>query len=79
MASGQFFASTSWDPWLIISQIIFNQCAFYAVVAALLFVFSLVSGGDVSLLQLLDFKAMDSTNAHGWIPMVAFGFSSIPL
>ena len=75
---GTFYGTSVWDPWLIISQIVFLQCSFYLVVGLSMFLFSIMSGVAVSLPQLLDFRYMDVSFVQGWIPVLAFGITCVP-
>jgi len=68
---GGFYAS-SFDPVLVLAQIVALQCAFYLVVGVWLLLFASLFGAEVSVGALLSGPALNYRHVFGWPPILAF-------
>jgi len=83
-ATGSFLTST-WDPVLIVGQIVCMQALFYVSLGLLLLVLDAAAHAPLTLAQLLDPAATQATTAGGeqkrlwWIPIVALFANALVL
>jgi len=71
------FYATTWDPILIICQIITMQASFYLAVGLFMHGLDFVSGVSISLAQFFSYEEMRVTSVHGWMTILSFLFSAV--
>ncbi|EGG23884.1 hypothetical protein DFA_06022 [Cavenderia fasciculata] len=71
------FYKHTWDPKLIIGQIISVQCLYYAILAGLLYILDSIFLAPLSLDQMFSFHALNTSDSFGWVVIVAFLMNSV--
>ncbi|KAF9571497.1 hypothetical protein EC968_000460 [Mortierella alpina] len=70
------FRATQWDPVLILSQIVCLQSIWYVSVATIIYIFSALSGADISLDAILNYRDIRADNAQGMLLGLAWLLNS---
>jgi hypothetical protein len=66
MRRNQTFRTTVWDPLLIISQIIALQALYYTSISIITLFTLLITGTDITLDHLLDYREFRIDTVLGW-------------
>ncbi|CAG8505153.1 14565_t:CDS:2 [Acaulospora morrowiae] len=66
MRRNQTFRTTAWDPLLIVSQILALQTLYYTSISIITLFTLLISGNDITLDFLLDYREFRADTVLGW-------------
>ncbi|KAH6575402.1 hypothetical protein BASA62_001923 [Batrachochytrium salamandrivorans] len=72
MAQGASFRAGTFDPTLLLSQIVALQCSYYICLSLLVGLLAVLTGAPFTLHHLLSFTEIDSSTALGWSLFLAF-------
>lgn len=70
VAAGTFFGKISFDPWLIVGQILTLQCLYYLSLAT--FLELSVGSEGLTLSTIFDSRAVTTATTKGWLTIAAF-------
>ncbi|GJJ69164.1 protein SYS1 [Entomortierella parvispora] len=71
------FRATQWDPVLILSQIVCLQAIWYISISTIVYIFSKLSGTDLTLDAILNFREIRADNAQGMVLGLAWLLNSV--
>jgi hypothetical protein len=71
------FRSDKWDPVLIIGQIIALQSSFYIVQSVIVLLLEVLTGSNVTLAHILDYKQVTFENVMGWAIIASHLLASV--
>ncbi|CAJ0626469.1 12630_t:CDS:2 [Entrophospora sp. SA101] len=66
MRRNKTFRTTVWDPILIVSQIIALQTLYYTSISTIALFTLLISGNDITLDHLFDYREFRTDTVLGW-------------
>ncbi|KAL3618326.1 hypothetical protein CASFOL_038647 [Castilleja foliolosa] len=72
-----FYGTVSWDPWLIVSQIVCLQCLYYLCLGLFQSILVGPRVTKMSLVYFFDFATVTASTATGWCIMASILLSSI--
>ncbi|KAG0048312.1 hypothetical protein BGZ83_006710 [Gryganskiella cystojenkinii] len=76
-SSNSSFRATQWDPVLILSQIVCLQAIWYISISTIVYIFSKLSGTDITLDAILNFREIRADNAQGMLLGLAWLLNSV--
>lgn len=74
---GMFYGAVSWDPWLIIVQIVYLQCLYYLTLGVFMAFLVGTRVSRMSLVYFFDYAAITASTVTGWCVIASFLLSSL--
>ncbi|KAG8379923.1 hypothetical protein BUALT_Bualt07G0139900 [Buddleja alternifolia] len=72
-----FYGSVTWDPWLIVAQIVCLQCLHYLTLGVLLSILVGPRVSRMSLVYFFDYATVTPATVTGWCVMASHFLSSV--
>lgn len=74
---GMFYGAVSWDPWLIIVQVVYLQCLYYLTLGVFMAFLVGTRVSRMSLVYFFDYAAITASTVTGWCVIASFLLSSL--
>ncbi|KAF7123658.1 hypothetical protein RHSIM_Rhsim12G0197400 [Rhododendron simsii] len=72
-----FYSAKSWDPWLVVVQIICLQCLYYLTLGVFMAILVGTRVSRMSLVYFFDYAAITASTVTGWCVIVSFVLGSL--
>ncbi|KAE9621338.1 hypothetical protein Lalb_Chr01g0012641 [Lupinus albus] len=72
-----FYGAVTWDPCLIIGQIVCLQCLYYITLGMFLSILVGIRVSQMSLVYFFDYVTITTSTVTGWCVIASFLLSSI--
>lgn len=67
-----FYGTVTWDPWLIVAQIVCLQCLYYLTLGLFLSMLVGARVSRISLVYVFDYATVTATTVTGWCVIASF-------
>lgn len=72
-----FYGTVTWDPWLIVAQIVCLQCLYYLTLGLFLSMLVGARVSRISLVYVFDYATVTATTVTGWCVIASFLLSAL--
>lgn len=72
-----FYGAVSWDPWLIVVQIVCLQCLYYLTLGVFMAILVGTRVSRMSLVYFFDYAAITASTVTGWCVIASFVLGSL--